>query len=100
MAEYLASGRPVLVHAPRDSFVSWYFNRYECGLVVDRKDPAALSQAIWRLPDDADLRRVGANAHTCAERDFSLEVTRSAFLRLLLSKGRVKRAYLVCGHGL
>ena len=55
MAEYLASRRPVLVHAPRDSFLSWYFRRHECGLVVDEPDVEKLSAAILRLSVDKEL---------------------------------------------
>ncbi|HQK83275.1 MAG TPA: glycosyltransferase [Atribacter sp.] len=35
MGEYLASGRPVLVHAPPHSFINKYFSEYKCGEVVD-----------------------------------------------------------------
>ncbi|HYE16132.1 MAG TPA: hypothetical protein VD968_16965 [Pyrinomonadaceae bacterium] len=37
--EYLASRRPVLVHAPPRSFISWYCREHDCGLVVDESDP-------------------------------------------------------------
>src|SRR5947209_17739116 len=52
VGEYLASGRPVLVHAPRGSFVSWYFREHECGLVVDEDDPRALARGLVKLLGD------------------------------------------------
>ena len=83
MGEYLASGRPILVHAPPDSFVSWYFREQKCGVVVDSSDPLILKQAIERILDDSDLRQtVSRNARVCAH-DFSLKVAQTRFLKLL-----------------
>jgi len=85
-AEYLSVGRPILVHAPADSFVSWYFRKNGCGLVVDRNDPEALAAAIARLLSDPDLRAdLGARARECAERDFDVERIRGQFAELLAS---------------
>ena len=57
MGEYLASRRPVLVHAPRDSYLSWYFRRHECGVVVDEPDVEKLAAAILRLSADQELAK-------------------------------------------
>jgi len=87
MGEYLASRRPVLVHAPADSFACWYFKEHRCGVVVDRSEPAMLAQAIRRILDDADLRqRLRKNAHTRAQADFSLDVAQAEFLRVFQPK--------------
>ena len=84
MGEYLASGRPVLAHAPADSFVSWYFREHECGVVVDRGDPAMLAREIHRLLEDRGLRAtVVENARISAASDFSVESARSKFLKML-----------------
>ncbi len=84
--EYLSVGRPILVHAPGDSFVSWYFRENGCGVVVDRDDPGALAEAIARLLADRDLRAdLGARARGCAERDFDLAKIRGRFAELLAS---------------
>jgi glycosyltransferase involved in cell wall biosynthesis len=86
MGEYLASRRPILAHAPADSFVSWYFREHECGVVVDRSDPAMLAQAIEGIIEDADLRReMGERARERAESDFSLAVAQVEFVKLLQS---------------
>jgi glycosyltransferase involved in cell wall biosynthesis len=88
MGEYLASQRPILIHAPSDSFVSWYFRAYECGLVVDRNDPTAVAQAVRQILDDEEFGRViGTRARARAKADFSLEVAQARFLRLL-SRGK------------
>jgi glycosyltransferase involved in cell wall biosynthesis len=84
MGEYLASGRPILVHAPVDSFIAWYFREHECGLVVDSEDPALLAEAVERLLSDEQLRRkLATNARQCALSDFSVTESRTRFARLL-----------------
>jgi glycosyltransferase involved in cell wall biosynthesis len=71
IGEYLASGRPILVHAPADSFVASYFRDHDCGLVVDRSDPRALAAAIESALSDPALRaRLRARAWARAEADF------------------------------
>lgn len=83
LGEYLAMGRPILVHAPRDSFLSWYFRAHECGLVVDESDPAALAEALTRLLADADFRAaLGARAQERA-REFDLEMVGPHFRSVL-----------------
>jgi glycosyltransferase involved in cell wall biosynthesis len=84
MGEYLASGRPILVHAPADSFIAWYFRHHECGLVVDENDPARLAQAIDSLLNDADLRKtIGARARDRAIADFDQVKEQARFIELL-----------------
>ena len=86
MGEYLSVGRPILVHAPGDSFVSWYFREKRCGLVVDRSDPGLLSASILRLLSDEALRAgLGARARSAAEEDFDVGAVRIRFLDALAS---------------
>jgi Glycosyltransferase len=88
LAEYLASGRPILCHAPRDSFISWYFRKYECGVVVDEDDPAQLAKGIELILGDAQLcQRMIANAYERARTDFSISASRAAFAQLLSLNG-------------
>lgn len=84
VAEYLAARRPVLVHAPADSFVSWYFRQYECGVVIDRDDAAQLAGGLDEILADASLReRLSANAWRRAVSDFSAGKARAAFAELM-----------------
>jgi glycosyltransferase involved in cell wall biosynthesis len=84
MGELLASGRPVLVHAPRDAFVSWYFRKHDCGAVVDTKDAVLLQQAIKRLTFDLNYRQqLVLHAKERALADFSLPVAQGRFLEML-----------------
>jgi glycosyltransferase involved in cell wall biosynthesis len=78
LGEFLAARRPILVHAPPDSFLAWYFRRYECGLVVDRDDPDALADALRRLRSDAALRaELSERAWERAVADFDIEKVRA-----------------------
>jgi glycosyltransferase involved in cell wall biosynthesis len=89
MGEYMASGRPILVHAPTDSFVSWYFKEHKCGLVVDQNNPEFLSRAISRILNNVKLReKLVVSARARAKVDFNLNTAQDKFLRLFqLQKG-------------
>lgn len=49
LPEYLASGTPVLVHAPEYAYISWYARKYGWGLVVDKPDAELLRGAIRNI---------------------------------------------------
>jgi glycosyltransferase involved in cell wall biosynthesis len=86
MGEYLASGVPILAHTPRDSFVTWYMRRHNCGVVCDTPDSSELRRELERLVDDTALRKVvTANAVECARRDFGVESARASFAQALRS---------------
>ena len=89
LGEYLASGRPILVHAPENSFVCDYFKRTEAGIVVDQPGPDALETALRRLGDEPEfVRNIVQNALE-ASSEFDVTRVREQFLSLLatLSKG-------------
>jgi glycosyltransferase involved in cell wall biosynthesis len=84
LAEYLASGRPVLVHAPADSFPAWYARRNACAFVADRLEPEALAGVLREIAaDPARTREVASRALTCARRDFAPDQSRRALLAAL-----------------
>jgi glycosyltransferase involved in cell wall biosynthesis len=84
IGEYLASGRPILVHAPADSFVAWYFRKYSCGYVVDQDDPDALAEAIIHLLNDKKLQKeLSDNAYARAKEDFDITIAQKKFQDLL-----------------
>lgn len=69
LAEYLAAGRPILVHAPPTSLVARYARDRGFGEVVDREDPTLIRDAIVRLISDWQHAQglVTAALHTFAE---------------------------------
>ena len=84
MGDYFASGTPVLVHAPENSFVSWYCRTHQCGLVVDQPDENKLAQAIRRLSTDTSLRQqLSENAYRRAKEDYGLPRVRERLIRVL-----------------
>lgn len=84
IGELLAAKRPVLVHAPADSFVSWYFNQHSCGLVVSENDPVELAKGIERLVSDQELQQnLGMAAYARAKEDFDDRVIKEKFTNLL-----------------
>ena len=84
LADYLAAGRPILVHAPPGAFPAWYVRRHRCGLVIDTPDPKALARAIALLRQDEGLRlRLGRNALARARADFSIDEARRRLAQLL-----------------
>jgi glycosyltransferase involved in cell wall biosynthesis len=77
MAEYLASGRPVLAHVPADSFVAYYMNMKQCGVVAGKNDSSDLARWIFRLVSDEGLRNsITANARKQARLDFDPRISR------------------------
>ncbi|PKL65055.1 MAG: hypothetical protein CVV32_05780 [Methanomicrobiales archaeon HGW-Methanomicrobiales-3] len=72
-AEYLLAKKPILVHAPADSFISWYFRKYTCGYVVDEDDKEKLSSCIINIfKDDPEMTRIAENAYSRGIVDFNL----------------------------
>lgn len=68
IGEYLTSGRPILVHAPEDSYIAWYAKKYELGFVVEQRDAMLLKKAVETLLSDSKLRqRLVANALKASE---------------------------------
>jgi glycosyltransferase involved in cell wall biosynthesis len=84
MGEFLAARRPILVHAPPDSFISTYFRQHDCGLVIDQNNPERLAEATERLLADPTLRkRLSNNAGERAMLDFSLPAAQRKFSEIL-----------------
>jgi len=84
MGEYLASGRPILVHAPKDSFISWYFKKNNCGIVVDEENPPELEKAINKIIKDKEFREtIVQNALKCAQEDFNIKKARENFFETI-----------------
>jgi glycosyltransferase involved in cell wall biosynthesis len=84
LGEFLAARRPILVHAPKDSFIAWYFREHDCGLVVDEDNPEELARALDRLLTDEELcTHLSGRAGEMAEADFDHRKAREQFLNVL-----------------
>jgi glycosyltransferase involved in cell wall biosynthesis len=59
----MASGRPILIHAPPYAYVVQYARENALAHIVDREDPLELAKAIRKLTTDVPhSRRLVANA--------------------------------------
>jgi glycosyltransferase involved in cell wall biosynthesis len=84
LAEYLASGVPILVYAPPYASVSRYCRAEEFGLLVDEPGEEKLVEAIRRLATDTELRdRLASNALATALRHHQAQTARADFHRSL-----------------
>ncbi len=86
MGEYLAVGRTILVHTRKDYFLSDYFSRHDCGLVVDELNPQFLADEITSILEDQVRReRYANNARLQAEIDFDANKLQTQFQQFLSS---------------
>ncbi len=89
LAEYLASGRPILAHVPANSFVAYYLKKNQCGLVAGENDPSKLEKHLLRLIDDEEFRHlIIHNACQRAQLDFDPQVARERFVVFLATLQR------------
>jgi glycosyltransferase involved in cell wall biosynthesis len=90
VAEYLASGRPVLTYAPQGSAIAEYSRSGRWSLIVDERDPAALRKALELLIADPELRAtLGARARGCAQERHDARRVRESF-KIALAAGATK----------
>jgi glycosyltransferase involved in cell wall biosynthesis len=86
LPEYMASGRPILVHAPRGSHVAEYGREAGFAEVVDVPEEEALRAAVLRLLEDAELAgRRAARAQELVRERHEASRVREEFCRLLES---------------
>jgi hypothetical protein len=85
--EYLASGRPILVHCPEHYFLARFIRERKCGLVVSERSVPALVEACKTLLDSPEtVQQMTRNALEAAQlfsadrvsTIFKEEVTRAA----------------------
>jgi len=82
--EYMISGRPILLHAPQESYIARYAQRHGFACVVDRNDVESLKRAIERLISDGEYRKqLVSNAWTTALANHNAEEVSATFQRCL-----------------
>ena len=80
MAEYLAMGRPILVHAPEGTFVNQYFRQHKCGWVADSNEKKELAGSLTTMMGDPERgRQFAIQARERFETDFTVERAREQF---------------------
>jgi glycosyltransferase involved in cell wall biosynthesis len=83
MGEYLQSGRPTIVYAPKNSFISDFFRKNYCGVVVDEQNEQLLIEAIEKIRENKDLvKEIKKNSLKIA-REFDIDKNILRFKRAL-----------------
>ena len=77
--EYLAAGRPIIVHCPEHYFLARYFRQTGAGLVVSERSVEALAKAIRHLLADSAEARQMRQAALAAAHQFSAQRIASRF---------------------
>jgi glycosyltransferase involved in cell wall biosynthesis len=84
LADYLASGRPILIHAPPYAYVSEYAKKNHLALVVDEESPTKLQDAIKKLIVDVQYsRRLIENALQILYRNHDARTNAKELARIL-----------------
>jgi glycosyltransferase involved in cell wall biosynthesis len=84
MGEYMALSRPILVHAPADSFISNYFRKNKCGVVVDEPRIDVLADGLSTLLNNKALRiQISQQARKQAIQDFAIETVQNNFIKTI-----------------
>jgi len=84
LADYLASGRPIMSMTPSDSYLAWYLENYVCGINVDNEEPEKIAEVLELIINDSSLRtEMSKNALRRAVIDFKPEDSQLNFLNAL-----------------
>ncbi|MCK5136199.1 MAG: glycosyltransferase [Bacteroidales bacterium] len=85
-SEYMISGTPVLVYAPKESAVSQLFSNNVCGHLVSNRSIEQIIRALELLIDIVSYRTMlGQNAVKYASQNFNANIVKDRFQRLLTS---------------
>lgn len=88
--DYIASGLPVLNNYP--GWLAELIDKNRCGVVVPPNDAKAFADAVlWMRDHPVELKEMGANARTLAEREFSRAEMAARFVKLLESVASGRR---------
>jgi len=79
LGEYLAAGRPILAHAPPDTFVARHLRQHHAAVVVDAPENSSVAAALREISNNAKLREnLYANAARLAQ-DYNVDQARLVF---------------------
>jgi glycosyltransferase involved in cell wall biosynthesis len=86
VSEYLISGTPVLLYAPKENAVSVFFRENQCGLCVSENYNGELLNAIEHLITDTGFRKkLNMNGIKVATEKFDCKHVRATFRQLLIN---------------
>lgn len=83
LGEYLAAGRPLLVHGPADSFPVRFAARHECAAICDIDDAGRLADVLARVLDDGAWAASLARRAVAASDSFALAANRAVLHKFI-----------------
>ncbi|HEY5124787.1 MAG TPA: glycosyltransferase family 4 protein, partial [Ignavibacteria bacterium] len=84
-SEYMISGTPVLLYAPKETAISKVFKQHDCGCCVTERSSVEIINALNFLINDKNYRKkISQNAITLATGKFDQQKVRTEFQRLLM----------------
>jgi glycosyltransferase involved in cell wall biosynthesis len=90
-SEYLASGTPVLVFAPKEMAISKFCTNNDCGFCVTDQSPEKIKDAIKFLINNEDYRlKLSNNAVNLAKELFDENKVRRKFQQLLITNSKMQ----------
>ncbi len=81
--EYLASGRPIIVHCPEDYFLAQFFRKHRCGFVISTRDIQEIRKQVNLFIHDRDLQNDVQEQAIRASRQFQIDRVVKTFLDAL-----------------
>jgi glycosyltransferase involved in cell wall biosynthesis len=84
-SEYMISGTPVLLYAPRETAISKFFIQNDCGCCVTERSSIEIINALKLLINDENYRKkISQNAMSVAAEKFDQKKVSTEFQRLLM----------------
>lgn len=84
VSEYMISGTPVLLYAPKETAISKFFTSNDCGCCVNDRCNTEIIKALRLLINDEDYRkRISHNAVSLAVEKFDIKKVREKFQQFL-----------------
>ena len=93
LGEYLASGRPIFVHAPADCFLSHFATDQRWGLVCDTPDESRIADGVERMIRDSQLRTELSRGALAASRQFSEALNQQEYSRFLRESAAFQKTH-------
>lgn len=88
-SEYMLSGTPVLVYAPKETAVSKFFKQNKCGYCLNTQSDQEVRKALHFLIENPEYRKeISTNAVNIAKEKFNAENVRKEFQNILINMSK------------
>jgi glycosyltransferase involved in cell wall biosynthesis len=90
LGEYLAAGRPILVHAPSDTFLARFAKERGFGIVCDQPEPRRIAEELEQLVRNPEKCKQLAERAIATSFDFSDVSNQERYLRFIWARSEAK----------